>query len=73
MWPAIGLLPSTVREGYGLRWGLRERIVTAWLVATWRAWRPILPATFRQMHKAIAADRRIGALSAARDVDRLAG
>ena len=73
MWPAIGLLPSTVRDGYGLRWGLRERIVTAWLVATWRAWRPILPATFRQMPQALAADRRIGALSAARDVDRLAG
>ena len=73
MWPAIGLLPPAVRAGYGLRWGLRERVVTAWLVATWRAWRPILPASFRQMPQALAADRRIGALPPARDFDRLAG
>jgi len=73
MWPAIGLLPATVREGYGLRWGLRERLVAAWLVATWRAWRPILPASFRQMPQALAADRRIGALPPPRDFDRLAG
>jgi uncharacterized protein (DUF2236 family) len=73
MWPAIGLLPARVREAYGLRWGLRERLVSAWLVATWRAWRPVLPASFRQMPQALAADRRIGALSAPDDVGRLAG
>ena len=32
----------------------------SWLVAGWRAWRPLLPATFRQMPKALAADRRVG-------------
>ena len=73
MWPAVGLLPDSVRNGYGLRWGLRERLVTAWLVASWRAWRPILPASFRQMPQALAADRRIGALPPPRDFDRLAG
>jgi uncharacterized protein (DUF2236 family) len=60
-WPSIGLLPTGVREGYELPWGLPQRAVSAWLVATWQAWRPVLPQTFRQMPQAIAADRRVGA------------
>jgi uncharacterized protein (DUF2236 family) len=60
LWPSIGLLPVGIRDGYGLRWGPRERAISAWLVAGWRAWRPLLPATFRQMPQALAADRRIG-------------
>ncbi|MEO5941320.1 MAG: oxygenase MpaB family protein [Candidatus Limnocylindrales bacterium] len=59
LWPAVGLLPPSVRDAYGLRWGRRERAVSAWLVAGWRAWRPILPPAFRQMPQAIAADRRV--------------
>jgi uncharacterized protein (DUF2236 family) len=59
LWPAIGLLPDAVRSDYGLRWGLLERAVAGWLVAGWRAWRPILPPSFRQMPHALAADRRI--------------
>jgi uncharacterized protein (DUF2236 family) len=59
LWPAVGLLPASVREDYGLAWGARERLVSAWLVAGWRAWRPLLPASFRQMPKALAADRRM--------------
>jgi uncharacterized protein (DUF2236 family) len=60
-WPSIGLLPERVREGYGLPWGLREQVVSTWLVATWQAWRPMLPPTFRQMPQALRADRRVGA------------
>ncbi len=60
LWPAIGLLPPSVREGYRLRWGWRERLVADWLVAGWRAWNPLLPAAFRQMPQALAADRRVG-------------
>jgi uncharacterized protein (DUF2236 family) len=60
-WPAIGLLPSSVREGYGLTWGLPQRAIAGWLVATWSAWRPVLPPTFRQMPQALQADRRVGA------------
>jgi uncharacterized protein (DUF2236 family) len=60
-WPAIGLLPGSVRQGYGLPWGLRQRAVAAWLVATWSAWRPVLPPAFRQMPQALQADRRVGA------------
>ena len=61
LWPSVGLLPGSVREDYGLAWGTRERLVSAWLVAGWRAWRPLLPASFRQMPKALAADRRMAA------------
>ena len=60
LWPSVGLLPTSVREDYGLPWGARERLVSAWLVAGWRAWRPVLPESFRQMPKARAADRRTG-------------
>jgi len=60
LWPAIGLLPPSVREGYRLRWGWRERLVADWLVTGWRAWNPLLPASFRQMPQALAADRRVG-------------
>ena len=59
LWPSVGLLPPSVREEYGLPWGARERLVSAWLVAGWRAWRPLLPESFRQMPKSLAADRRM--------------
>lgn len=59
LWPALGLLPAPVRDAYGFAWGPRERLVSRWLVAGWRAWRPLLPAAFRQMPQALAADRRV--------------
>ena len=59
MWPSIGLLPVSVREAYGLPWDTRHRLVSRWLVTGWRAWRPVLPETFRQMPQALAADRRV--------------
>jgi uncharacterized protein (DUF2236 family) len=59
LWPSVGLLPPSVREEYGLRWGALERAVSRWLVVGWRVWRPILPVSFRQMPKALAADRRM--------------
>ncbi|MEO5919436.1 MAG: oxygenase MpaB family protein [Candidatus Limnocylindrales bacterium] len=58
-WPAIGLLPEPVRDGYGFRWGTRERVVSSWLVSAWRAWAAVLPRGFRQMARATAADRRM--------------
>ncbi len=60
LWPALGLLPDHVREAYGFAWGRREQLVARWLVTGWRAWRPLLPAGFRQMPQALAADRRVG-------------
>ena len=59
MWPSVGLLPAGVREEYGLRWGPLERTVSAWLVAGWRAWRPLIPTEWRWMPHARAADRRV--------------
>lgn len=59
LWPALGLLPGAVRDEYELRWGPLEGAVARWLVATWGFWRPLLPATFRQMPQALAADRRL--------------
>ncbi len=59
LWPAIGLLPESVRHAYDLPWGWRERLVGRWLLASWRGWRPLLPEWFRQMPQALAADRRI--------------
>ena len=66
LWPAIGLLPDAVRDAYGMRWGPRERLVSAWLVATWRAWRAVLPGSFRLMPQAVAAERRVGRTAAPR-------
>jgi len=60
LWPSVGLLPPSVRRDYDLPWGARERAVSAWLVAGWRAWRLVLPESFRQMPRALAADRRVG-------------
>jgi uncharacterized protein (DUF2236 family) len=59
LWPSMGLLPPSVRAEYGLRWGPRERAVSAWLVAAWRSWRPLLPPAFRQLPQATIADRRV--------------
>jgi uncharacterized protein (DUF2236 family) len=61
LWPSVGLLPASIRDAYGLRWGPLERAVSAWLVAGWRGWRPVLPGAFRQMPQALAADRRVAA------------
>ena len=60
-WPSIGLLPASVRDGYRLPWGLRQRAVATWLVAAWQAWRPALPPSYRSMPQALRADQRVGA------------
>lgn len=63
LWPSLALLPPAVRAAYGFRWGPLERGVASWLVTAWRLWNPLLPATFRQMPQALAADRRLAAVS----------
>jgi uncharacterized protein (DUF2236 family) len=70
LWPSIGLLPDGIRDGYGFQWGSRERLLSAWLVAAWRGWRPVLPRTFRQMPQALAADRRMQSNDRRRVIDR---
>jgi len=61
LWPSIALLPDSVRDDYGLRWGPFERAVSVWLGAGLRAWRPLLPPAIRWMAQARAADRRVAA------------
>jgi uncharacterized protein (DUF2236 family) len=68
LWPSVGLLPPEVRAAYQLPWGPLEQAVSAWLVAGWRAWRPLLPHSFRQMPQALAADRRVAADRSGRPV-----
>jgi uncharacterized protein (DUF2236 family) len=59
LWPALELLPPTIRAEYGFAWDPLQRAISRWLVTAWRWWRPSLPAEFRQMPAALAADRRI--------------
>jgi uncharacterized protein (DUF2236 family) len=59
MWPAVALLPASVRADYGLELGAVERGVAAWLTTTWRAARRWLPGGFRQMDAARDADARV--------------
>ena len=39
--------------------GPRRRLVSGWLATGFRAWRPMLPRSWRQMPQAVAADRRV--------------
>ena len=73
LWPAVELLPDPIRAGYGLAHGPLERVISAWLATSWRAWRPLLPASFRQMPQALAADRRIAASRERGDGPRVRG
>jgi uncharacterized protein (DUF2236 family) len=57
--PSIGLLPERIRDGYGFTWGLRERLLSAWLVGAWRAWRPLVPEDWRWFPQALAAEARM--------------
>jgi uncharacterized protein (DUF2236 family) len=61
LWPAIALLPPGVREEFEIPWGRPRRIAAGWLSSGIRRWRPVMPASFRQMPRALAADRRVAA------------
>jgi uncharacterized protein (DUF2236 family) len=65
LWPSIGLLPASVRHGYGLPWGPLQQAVSRWLVAGYRLWRPAFPTGLRWMPQARAADRRSAAAAGA--------
>jgi uncharacterized protein (DUF2236 family) len=57
--PAVALVPPPLRAELGLRWGVRERALSAWLTTTWRLGRPIFPERVRWFPQALAADARI--------------
>jgi len=62
LWPAVGLLPARIRDGFGLRWGPLERAVAGWLVGGWQLWRPLIPTSLRWMPQARRAESRAAAL-----------
>lgn len=64
LWPAMALLPERIRSEFGLPWGMREQAIAAWLVAGFRVWRPLLPASWRSMPQALSADRRVASVKA---------
>lgn len=70
LWPSLELLPASIREAYGFRWGPLERAVSAWLVTGWRAWNPLLPPSFRWMPQALAAQRRMPGAAPSVDLSR---
>ncbi len=58
LWPALELLPADLRRQYGIPDAPVRRVVAAWLLAGWRAWRPLVPTALRWMPQARTADRR---------------
>ena len=61
MWPAIALLPTRVREEYGIPWTSEREAVARWLRSTFAFWGHTLPRSWRWMPQARAADRRMRA------------
>lgn len=56
--PGLALLPSRIRDGFGIDWGAgRERSAAALALGV-RAWVRMTPATWRAMPQAREADRR---------------
>jgi uncharacterized protein (DUF2236 family) len=58
LWPSIALLPESIREGYRIPWTPVNRLVAGWLLAAWRAWRPLLPRSVRWFSAASEAFER---------------
>jgi uncharacterized protein (DUF2236 family) len=57
--PGLSLLPPRIRKGFGIPWGRgRQRIADALSLAI-RAWVRIVPASWRAMSQARAAERRV--------------
>ena len=63
LWPAVALLPPSIRAAYGIPWSPGRRAIAAWLVAGWRTWATLLPAAWGTMPQARAAERRMAALA----------
>jgi uncharacterized protein (DUF2236 family) len=56
--PAVGLLPARIRDGYGLPWSPTRAALARGLDTGLRAWTAIMPASWRAMPQARAAERR---------------
>lgn len=56
--PAVALLPASIRAAYGLRWGPRRARLAHLLDQAVRGWVHLMPAAWRAMPQARAADAR---------------
>jgi len=63
MWPSLAILPPAVRAEYGIAWTPSRAGVAGWLTAGMATWAHRLPAAWRSMPQARAADRRIRSAS----------
>jgi len=63
MWPSLAILPPAVRAEYGIPWTPLRAGVAGWLTAGMAMWAHRLPAAWRSMPQARAADRRIRSAS----------
>ena len=57
--PGLALLPSHVREAYGIAWSTRRAAVAAGLGRGIRSWVRLMPRGWRAMPQARAAERRV--------------
>ncbi len=76
LWPSLELLPARLRQQYGIPRDPLRGAVVAWLLAGWRAWRPLIPTSLRWMPQARMADRRVARMAdgpVAGTADRVAG
>ena len=62
-WWAFATLPAPLRDAYGVRWNPAKEIRLRGSLLTMRVIRPALPARFREIIPARAADRRVAAAS----------
>jgi uncharacterized protein (DUF2236 family) len=63
-WPsdviAAGLVPSSLREAFGLRWGRAERFFFRFVIHALRVWRALAPRWLATVPHARLYDRRVG-------------
>jgi uncharacterized protein (DUF2236 family) len=63
--PGLALLPPRIRQGYGIPWSARRERMARWLGRGMRLWVRIVPAAWRAMPQARAAQARAAKARAA--------
>jgi uncharacterized protein (DUF2236 family) len=62
-WPTdvvtAGLLPRSLREAFGLRWGTAERLFFRFVIGAMRIWRALAPRWLATVPHARLYDRRV--------------
>jgi uncharacterized protein (DUF2236 family) len=66
--PGLALLPEHIRDAYGIPWSGRRSAVAQALGVGVRTWVRVIPASWRAMPQARAAERRAGSVARPRDI-----